>query len=1021
MSRSGTFPWRRLLLGLLGAVVLLATLCASIFLCLPAWLRWGIQVDECPVGRPVARGYIQTFDLRRDQWRELRVGGLAWYSTDLADEALATSLGVQSVDLQLLHPDGTVQGLQPRKGWSSSRGERFGEIMLPADLPDGDYKLRATLSTRLGAAVVDAPLPLYAPARVHLLTDRPLYEPGNTILMRAVVVRSADRVPLSRRAGHWEVRDPSGELLLEEKAPADEWGVVAGSFPLDVKAQSGAWSITWRSGDALGQAVVRVEPFTLPRFRVEAGPVASWYGIGQRPVLKGKVVYASGAPVPLAGLDLQWRSEGAWPPPTAWTEAGPDALPRSATADAAGRFELLLPAVPADLQGQATLLASLTATDPAGDRVTGSARILLSADDLQVQAVTEMGEGLVEGVNNRVYLRASRPDGQVLPGIELKVRRAWDPADPGQIAQTDEDGVAALQLDPGPAVNVVVPALPIRPPPRRPPIDPPQVQDMLDRGTVRLIDQRAIDEWTGALEPCARFQDQDDELELVLRVEADGRVEPIAAADPLSRCASATLDGRRLPGGEERLYRLRWAVRASDLPRLELRTQAFPSPNAEVEEYLAAMALDARRCLDEAQEATGLPERLQWRARPGARKVELRWLPAGSSALSPGSMACIRAAFPAPSLREDVAVDSVGVIDLRVVPSARRQAAVAQATTRLGYELQVEARRGEASLGGTRLLLDPGRVPPVRLRMSPILAEPGQELTVELLRGPDFQGELPERLQLVHQSGKTQVAALDPKERKARFSLPAEAEGWYSVQYGGAVARAFVPPRGQLELRLETDAERYAPGQAATLRVQTLRQGQGSTAAVGLFGVDESLGQLAALPGPDSLDGLRDAVLSTTPAFGSLDGQALALGRIQGANAAAATILRVSEVPDPAESDNGLSLFHQAEFDPIEPLTERFYPLLAELHAQTRAWEHAAKPGQTLDNPTMATLWAAARDACAARGLSVEDAYGRPLRLHWLPADLLALTDPRAVVVDATRLPEDIDDWSRWVGQEKPR
>jgi hypothetical protein len=69
---------------------------------------------------------------------------------------------------------------------------------------------------------------------------------------------------------------------------------------------------------------------------------------------------------------------------------------------------------------------------------------------------------------------------------------------------------------------------------------------------------------------------------------------------------------------------------------------------------------------------------------------------------------------------------------------------------------------------------------------------------------------------------------------------------------------------------------------------------------------------------------------------------------------------------------------------------------------------------------TMARLWGAALAACAARGARVDDAYGRRLRLSRLPADLLSLTDPRAVVVVATRLTEDVENWPAWVAREKP-
>src|SRR6185503_805809 len=107
-------------------------------------------------------------------------------------------------------------------------------------------------------------------------------------------------------------------------------------------------------------------------------------------------------------------------------------------------------------------------------------------------------------------------------------------------------------------------------------------------------------------------------------------------------------------------------------------------------------------------------------------------------------------------------------------------------------------------------------------------------------------------------------------------------------------------------------------------------------------------------------------------------------------------------------------------FDPIEELTDRFYVVLAELHAQVRAWEARTPADEKMTPATMARLWSAALDACRARGQRIDDAYGRALRLSRLPADLLSLTDPRAVVVVATRLTEDVENWPAWVGREKP-
>jgi len=214
--------------------------------------------------------------------------------------------------------------------------------------------------------------------------------------------------------------------------------------------------------------------------------------------------------------------------------------------------------------------------------------------------------------------------------------------------------------------------------------------------------------------------------------------------------------------------------------------------------------------------------------------------------------------------------------------------------------------------------------------------------------------------------------------------------------------------------------DRYAPGERAELAIQTTVGGAGGKAAVGLFGVDDSLGQLVALPGAGELARVQPKVETSTPAFGTLDGQALAQGRIRGANAAAATVTRVTGIPTPAELDAVVSGQAASPFDPIEELTDRFYIVLAELHTQVRAWETTAPTAEKMTPATMARLWRAALDACAKRGDRVVDAYGRRLRLSRLPADLLSLTDPRAVVVVATRLTEDVENWPAWVAREAP-
>jgi hypothetical protein len=312
-------------------------------------------------------------------------------------------------------------------------------------------------------------------------------------------------------------------------------------------------------------------------------------------------------------------------------------------------------------------------------------------------------------------------------------------------------------------------------------------------------------------------------------------------------------------------------------------------------------------------------------------------------------------------------------------------------------------------------------VPDLRMRVAPVLARAGDKVTAELIRGPGFAQSgrtLPKELELVHLKGREKVE-LDDKNR-AELTVPASAEGWIEIVGGGERALVYVKPENDLAVAVTPRAERYAPGQQAELVIQTRLGGKGAKAAVGLIGVDESLGQLATLPGVEEMARLRPQVETTSPAFGVLDGQALALGRIRGANAAAATVLRVGATPQPPELDAVVSAQGESTFDPIAELTDNFYNVLEELHVQVRAWETSAPPDEQMKPQTMVRLWKQAIDACARRGEPVVDAWGRRLRLSRLPQDLLMLTDPPVVVAVGTRLPEDVESWTAYVEKEKP-
>jgi hypothetical protein len=547
------------------------------------------------------------------------------------------------------------------------------------------------------------------------------------------------------------------------------------------------------------------------------------------------------------------------------------------------------------------------------------------------------------------------------------------------------------------------------------------VQELIAGQGAPLADQVELDRWLAQLAPCAKWLDGGERsVTIGVRVDRAGApISVVGGASALERCAVNAVKLRRLPAGVERLYAMALHFVDPALPALAASVESPLDVPAGLREQFADFAPSTRDCLPGSEGR--LASMLSWRVRAGGRDVEMTgWLPDPGAQGADGraGLPCVQSrlagtrlalAAPAPS-------DAIGLVRFAVALPDDVAQQRPQPTTMLGYELEIVAEvDGNPS---TRLRVAPGAVPHLRLRVTPVLARPGDKLTAELLRGPSFTGTLPDKLALECLKHRAE-APLDP-ERRATLALDPASEGWCTVSGGGVRALVYVRPAAELTVSVVPGQERYAPGDKAELKIQTLLGGKGGKAAVGLFGVDESLAQLVPLPDGDALGRVRPRVETRSPAFDVLDGQALTLGRIRGANAAAATVLRVSAIPSAPELDAVVNARARSAFDPVEELTDRFYVVLAELHAQVRAWEAKAPAAERMTPATMARLWRAALAACRGRGQRVDDAYGRTLRLSRLPPDLLSLTDPRAVVVVATRLTEDVENWSAWVARERP-
>lgn len=999
--------WKLLLLALLAGMALMFVACLGVFgPCWSAWFRWGVWVDRCPVGvmpvvaaqvSGVGRGVVGTVSV--DVYGEI-------FEADLR-RSRREPMSRVSLELAVVDAEGKAHEVEYKKGWSGSAWQHA-EVILPEALPDGDYQLHVLADTPAGEASVDVALPLYKPALAHVLASAPLFRPGQVVRFRSVLLERASFAPVAQRPGRWILTDPSGEVLLDERGRSDDWGIAASDFPLADDAPAGSWKVEFRSGSASDSVSFEVREFQLPKAVPSAASARPWWSVGETPVIEGSLRYASGAPVAGASVRLRLSGGPSWEPPYEWSALEPTLT------DEGGAWRLQLPPVPEDVDGVVKLGVRADFGLPTGESLSAGTTLVLAADPIAVDAVSELADGMVARAPNRVFVRVTTPDGRAVDAEKkLRLRPAWDEGAAWTEAAIDADGVARFLMNPGEPVTVVVPAPPVRPapPPERRPVRIDGFDDRLDEDE-SLAERTAVERWLPGVAGCAAAGNGEDaDVELTVAWKGGQRVLAHVSgsgAEATIRCVEAALGSLR-PPTPDALWSIDLAFEDPKTPWLTATVEALAGAATP---QLAGPLAEARSCARGFAEAGELPGALVWNIRPGARVAQASLLERpGADARAAAVLRCAAArlsSFPVDDSRDEARSGtlrlSVGVLD---------SAGVSQPapTTWPGFEFVAEVE----GLGRTRLRMKEGAIPPLRLRLDEVVVDPGTSVGLSAFRGPDFREKLPEKMELRQGDRVLSRFDVDPEKRSGTIDIPKDASGFASVEWGGARAVLYIRPSASLQVELSTSGGSWKPGSSVQLTARSSDQGKPVEAGLSLVGVDSTMAQLAPLPSPDDFSRVTVQAQMTTPAFGVLDAKALQSGLIAGSNAQQATVLRIGALPPASPAAESVSGSASGTVDVETPLTVAFYQLYREARGVVRAWEAEAPADQLLTNPRMAELWKQALGRAPA-----EDPFGRPLYLRNLPPDLLRLTDPRVMVDDATRLPEDIDDWATWVAKEQP-
>lgn len=397
---------------------------------------------EVLYGRELSRGGFTLIDLlpqletRLVLHRELLAGTEASLLVVARDHGSGRPAAGATVSAVLAGEGGPRELFTAQTNEAGMADTRFA---VPTDF-EGQAELRVAVShPALGGDMVTERVTVSRENRILLTTDKPLYQPGQVIHMRALSLSVASRRPVAGAALVFEVMDSKGNKVFKKAVETDAFGVASADFTLANELNQGAYTVRALLGTDTVEKTVTVERYVLPKFEIDVTTDRDYYQPGD--TLKGEVQadYFFGKPVAGAQVriaaskfEIQFEQfaelEGRLDDNGHWT------------------FELPLPdffaGTPIE-QGQASVRLNAVVIDTAEHREEKVVMKPVAGEALTIQAVPEGGQ-LQPGVGNRIYVLVAHPDGSPADGAAVAVKGL--PGGGERELTTDALGMAPLEV-----------------------------------------------------------------------------------------------------------------------------------------------------------------------------------------------------------------------------------------------------------------------------------------------------------------------------------------------------------------------------------------------------------------------------------------------------------------------------------------------------------------------------------------------------------------------------------------------
>lgn len=243
------------------------------------------------------------------------------------------------VEARLDENDSKSVSIHPAR--TNGKGYALLNVKLP---PEADSDSDIQVTARQGDASVSTSLrlDLQNHSTLTLSTDKPIYQPGQTLHMRVLSLGPDNHAAADKKV-RFSVEDEDEQQQFAQGAITSPFGIASVDWEIPAKAVSGDYlvKVDLEDGQGLDGAVIRISRYELPQFTVNPVTDQSYYLPGQQPHLEVAATYLFGQPVTRGTVRIVRDNDHHWNSQKKQDEADQSELMQG-TLDKTGKFSSAL-------------------------------------------------------------------------------------------------------------------------------------------------------------------------------------------------------------------------------------------------------------------------------------------------------------------------------------------------------------------------------------------------------------------------------------------------------------------------------------------------------------------------------------------------------------------------------------------------------------------------------------------------------------------------------------------------------